>query len=57
MAMKLTLTVRELVFTQSLETPARCERALDAIRNLCEARTANRLLAVVRSRQEELLGL
>lgn len=57
MTQQTNLTVREIVFVEALETPARCERALDAIRNLCEARTARRLLAIVRARQEELLGL
>jgi hypothetical protein len=42
---------------ETLETPGRCERALDAVRWFCEAGTARRLLTVIRARQEELLGL
>src|SRR4051812_5855758 len=50
-------TVRETVYLESLSNPGRCQRALDAIRNLCEAATARRLLELTRARQEELLGL
>jgi hypothetical protein len=52
-----TATVREIVYLNSIETPGRAQRALDAIRYFCEAATAKRLLELTRARQAELLGM
>lgn len=52
------LTVREILFVEKLETPGRCNRALDLIRYCFAAGPdAARALKITRMRQAELLGM